>query len=63
MVPATARPIPKPTIPCSQSGVLKTRSLPYRSRRPLVHLNTPPNPTSSPNTTKISIHIQLNMQK
>lgn len=28
VAPATATPIPNPTIPCSQSGVLKTRSFP-----------------------------------
>lgn len=35
---------------CSQRGVLKTRCFPNRSRNPVVHRNTPPNPTSSPNT-------------
>lgn len=34
---------------CSDRGVLKTRSLPYRSCKPTVHLKTPPNATSSPN--------------
>lgn len=33
VAPATATPIPNPTIPCSQRGVLKTLSLPGDSRR------------------------------
>ena len=59
--PATADPIANPAIPlrtletyfrrkitCSHNGVLKTRSSPYLSMRPLVHRKTPPNLTSSP---------------
>ena len=32
VVPATANPIPNPTIPCSQRGVLNTRSFPANAR-------------------------------
>eukprot|EP00953_Heterococcus_sp_UTEX-ZZ885_P008908 5286-Heterococcus_DN1.PRE.1 len=32
------------------SGVLKTRAAPNFSLRPTLHLNTPPNATSSPKT-------------
>lgn len=35
---------------CSQRGVLKTLLLPNRSANPVVQRNTPPKPTSSPNT-------------
>ena len=45
--PCAARPTPKPAMPCSHSGVLKTRSLPYFSPRPAVHRKTPPNATSA----------------
>src|SRR4051794_12368393 len=48
-----AYPIAKPARPCSLSGVLKTRSRPNASRRSTVHRNTPPNATSSPNTTAV----------
>jgi len=40
----------KAHITYSVSGVLKTRSRPNSSASPRVHLNTPPKPTSSPNT-------------
>lgn len=51
-VPPTAdMPIPKPTRPCSLMGMLSTRSEPNSSSSPCVQRNTPPNPTSSPNTT------------
>jgi hypothetical protein len=51
-VPPTAdMPIPKPTRPCSLMGMLSTRSGPNSSSSPCVQRNTPPNPTSSPNTT------------
>jgi len=33
VAPATATPIPKPTIPCSHKGVLKTLSLPIRKKK------------------------------
>ena len=38
VAPATDMPMAKPAMPCSQSGVLKTRSWPYFSPRPTVHL-------------------------
>eukprot|EP00964_Phaeocystis_antarctica_P128246 scaffold91996_cov63-Phaeocystis_antarctica.AAC.5 len=51
-VPPTAdMPMPKPTRPCSLMGMLSTRSGPNSSSSPCVQRNTPPNPTSSPNTT------------
>ena len=53
MNPIFARPIPNAAIPYSQSGVLKTLSVPYFSLRFYVHLNTPPNLTSSPNITDL----------
>ena len=43
--------MPKPTMPCSLSGVLNTRAEPKRSRRSTVQRNTPPNATSSPKIT------------
>jgi len=43
----------------SVSGVLKTRSRPNSSARPSVHLNTPPNPTSSPNTMAESSFMRM----
>ena len=49
LAPATAAPIANPAIPCSLSGVLKTRSVPYFSLSPIEQRNTPPNFTSSPN--------------
>lgn len=39
--------------------VLKTRSRPNSSASPSVHLNTPPNPTSSPNTTAESSFVRI----
>ncbi|KAH9389734.1 hypothetical protein TYRP_007281 [Tyrophagus putrescentiae] len=53
VAPAVARPMPKPAMPCSQRGVLKTRSLPNLSCRLTVHLKTPPKATSSPKTTVV----------
>lgn len=38
----------KAAIPYSHKGVLKTLSVPYFSFKSKVHLNTPPNLTSSP---------------
>jgi len=43
-----AAPIANPAIPYSDNGVLNTLSVPYFSFIPIVHLNTPPNLTSSP---------------
>ena len=40
----------KPMMPCSHRGVLNTRGLPKLSCRSTVQRNTPPKPTSSPNT-------------
>lgn len=51
VAPAAAAPMPKPTIPCSESGVLKTRRAPKRGARPAVQRKTPPNATSSPKTS------------
>ncbi|KAH9413567.1 hypothetical protein DERP_009268 [Dermatophagoides pteronyssinus] len=51
VAPAAAKPIPKPTIPCSHNGVLNIRSLPNLSCRFTVQRKTPPNDTSSPNIT------------
>lgn len=39
--PDTAKPIPKPTIPCSHNGVLKTRSLPKISKNIYINLQQP----------------------
>jgi len=47
-------PIAKPTMPCSHSGVLNTRSFLNSSSRLTVQRKTPPKPTSSPNTTAFS---------
>lgn len=55
--PTAARPIANPAIPCSANGVLKTLSIPYFSRSPLVHLKTPPNLTSSPKTLALNKRI------
>jgi hypothetical protein len=52
--PAAAYPIPKPAMPCSDKGVLKTRSFPNSSRKSTQARNTPPNATSSPNTQAVS---------
>jgi hypothetical protein len=52
LAPLVARPIANPAIPYSESGVLNTLSVPYFSLSPIVHLNTPPNLTSSPKTTE-----------
>ncbi|MPC19008.1 hypothetical protein E2C01_011911 [Portunus trituberculatus] len=52
VAPPTAEPMANPAIPCSQRGVLKTRSFPNLSCSPIVQRNTPPNPTSSPNMTE-----------
>ena len=43
----------------SVSGVLKTRSRPNSSASPSVHLNTPPKPTSSPNTMAESSFVRI----
>jgi hypothetical protein len=51
VAPEVAKPIANPATPYSDKGVLKTLSVPYFSLRPIVHLNTPPNFTSSPNIT------------
>lgn len=48
-----------PAIPCSDNGVLKTLSTPYFYNNPLVHLNTPPNLTSSPKTFALLLQINL----
>src|SRR4051794_21123417 len=48
--PTAAMPTAKPRMPCSDSGVLKTRSAPYRSRRSTLQRKTPPKATSSPKT-------------
>jgi hypothetical protein len=48
-MPTEASPIPNAAMPCSHNGVLNTQSVPYFSFRLIVHLNTPPNFTSSPN--------------
>jgi len=45
--------IDAPAIPCSHSGVLNTLCFPNSSCSPTVHLNTPPKPTSSPNTMQV----------
>lgn len=37
VAPATATPIPNPTIPCSQRGVLKTLSLPGETEEKWKH--------------------------
>src|SRR5690606_34272331 len=51
-MPPSARPIPKPTMPASASGVSNTRPSPKRACRPSVARNTPPiTPTSWPNTS------------
>ena len=50
VAPAVAAPIAKPPIPYSESGVLKTLSVPYFSLSPIEQRNTPPNFTSSPNS-------------
>jgi len=49
----------------SVSGVLNTRSRPNSSASPSVHLNTPPKPTSSPNTIAESsfVRIMLNASR
>ena len=52
-MPIDACPIATPAMPCSHSGVLNTRSAPNCSRRPTVQRNTPPNATSSPNTSAL----------
>ncbi len=57
--PATAIPIANPAIPCSDNGVLNTLSTPYFSNNPLVHLKTPPNFTSSPNTIALWLFKKL----
>src|SRR5207253_6365221 len=50
-MPAMASPSDAPMMLASASGVSTTRSLPNRSTRPLVVLNTPPSlPTSRPST-------------
>lgn len=54
VTPAAARPMPKPTSPCSLSGVLNTRAGPKRSCSPTVARKTPPKATSSPNTHAVS---------
>lgn len=41
VAPVTAIPIPKPTIPCSHKGVLKTLSLPVLKKNPQNSFNTP----------------------
>ena len=43
----------------SVSGVLKTLSRPNSSASPSVHLNTPPKPTSSPNTMAESSFVRI----
>ena len=48
VLPEVAAPIANPAIPYSDRGVLNTLSVPYFSLSPMVHLNTPPNLTSSP---------------
>ena len=45
----------------SVSGVLKTRSRPYSSASPSVHLNTPPKPTSSPKTIAESSFVRITL--
>ena len=45
----------------SVSGVLKTRSRPNSSASPSEHLNTPPNPTSSPNTIAESSFVRITL--
>ena len=52
-------PMPKATMPCSHSGVLNTRSSPYRSFRSSEQRNTPPNFTSSPKRIALSRLIYL----
>lgn len=48
VIPELANPIPKAAIPYSHKGVLNTLDVPYFSFKSTVHLNTPPNLTSSP---------------
>ena len=47
-MPCAARPTAKPMIPCSERGVLKTRSEPNSVARFIEHRKTPPKATSSP---------------
>lgn len=49
VAPVAATPIANPAMPYSLKGVLNTLSVPYFSFNSTVHLNTPPNLTSSPN--------------
>lgn len=59
--PSAAAPMPNPTMPCSLSGVLNTRSRPKRSARPTVQRNTPPNATSSPKQSDLQSRIRARL--
>jgi hypothetical protein len=61
--PIAAYPTAKPAIPCSQSGVLKTRSGPNCSLSPTLHRNTPPKATSYNTGSRIKRDLLLKKKK
>ena len=59
MYPLVLRPMAKPMMPCSESGVLKMREPPKESVRLLVHRKTPPKETSSPKIRDLSSVVRI----